>query len=71
MKNVKTFEQLNLGDTFDWTASEYPSFFDTCVKTGKRTYQSTMTLAEYRVGSVKADVNYIGHDSSFEFASKR
>jgi hypothetical protein len=69
VKHPVEFNDLIPGDRFDWTASERPSFFDTCVKTGTRRYQSVITCLEYRVGSVHAICNDLQeHDSSFDFA---
>ena len=68
MKNPVEFNDLRIGDKFDWTASERPASFDTCIKTGTRRYQSTLTLLEYRVGSVHAVCNDLReHDSSVDF----
>jgi hypothetical protein len=70
VKQPVKFSSLQLGDKFDWTASERPSFFDTCVKTGARTYQSVTTLIEYRVGSIHAICNDLRErDTSVDFIS--
>ena len=68
MKHPVKFSTLRLGDKFDWTANERPSFFDTCIKTGARTYQSTSTLLQYRVGSIHAVCNDLRErDTSIDF----
>jgi hypothetical protein len=68
-KHPVKFSSLQTGDIFDWTASEYPSFFDTCVKTGERSYRSTSTLLQYRVGSIHAICNDLHErDTSVDFA---
>lgn len=68
MKHPIEFNDLQLGARFDWTASERPTFFDTCIETGTRRYQSIITLLEYRVGSVHAICNDLHErDTSFDF----
>jgi len=61
------FRDLRIGDTFDFSAGKYQTFYDTCVKTGTRTYQSVTTLLQYRVGSINCVVNPIGRDTSIDF----
>lgn len=68
MKHLVEFNDLQPGARFDWTTSERPTFFDTYIKTGTRRYQSTLTLLEYRVGSVHAICNDLqDRDTSFDF----
>lgn len=66
--NPTKFRSLLIGDKFDFTASQYPSFFDRCIKTGARSYQSLETLTQYKVGSINVVVNDLKeHDPSADF----
>lgn len=60
------FRDLKIGDSFDWINPAKPtqnSFYDYCVKTGKRTYDDEKGRT-HRVGTINAAVfNVVRQDA--------
>lgn len=67
-RNPVKFRDLSIGDEFDFVSgsSVYDSFYDRCVKTGKRTYKSLDTGQAYKVGSVSAFVYNVSRKNSYK-----
>lgn len=60
---MTTFEQLDVGQSFDWIDDANPSrvsFWHRCVKTSARTYRSYENGHTYTVGTIKAQVFHPG-----------
>ena len=51
------FRDLKIGDHFDFAGGDYPSFFDRCVKTAQRKYQSLERPENFPEGMEVGTIN--------------
>ena len=56
------FRDVAINECFDWVdpSTLRNSYFDRCIKTGKRTYRSISTNQQMTVGSINARVFHVG-----------
>lgn len=65
------FKDVKVGQTFDFVGPEpmYNSFYDTCVKTGQRSYRSLLRTehADYRIGSINCEVYHVAEIAADDY----